>query len=184
MSIQFTKKEMQEMENLISTFFKMNKTEQKIPVDIFETATALGFDVRGAAFESKLEGILVVNESVEKIYGFNSNKLIAYNCAKDIYSKKFIVAHELAHYINEKKNAFDKKIVVAARDHSDSYSENKKEQQMDYIAAALLIPKNSLFDFLQKHPNAKKEQIAMQYKVSNELAERRLDEIREISKNN
>ena len=115
-----------------------------VPVDIFKLATDLGFDVRGAEFREPLDGILIVNEYVEKIDGFNSNKVIAYNCKTDIETKKFIVAHELAHYIWDKSNAQDKKIIVAARDPHGNYSTDKQEQRMDYIAANLLALKDNL----------------------------------------
>lgn len=177
MALRFSKQEMQEMEDLITKFFEVMKTEYVVPVDIFKIATDLGFDVRGAEFEEKLEGLLIVNEYVDKIDGFNSNKIIAYNCSKDITTKKFIVAHELAHYIREKTNAYDKNIVVAARDHVDSYSQNTEEQRMDYIAASLLIPKKDLVQFLSNGVNTI-SQVAERYKVSEELAKRRMEEVR------
>ncbi len=177
MAVQFSKEEMERMENLIVAFLKKNGIDYAIPVDIFKVATDLGFDVRGAEFEQKLEGIIIVNEHVEKIDGFDSNKVIAYNCFKDIYTKKFIVAHELAHYIEEKTNACDTKIVIAARDHVASYSEDRKEQQMDYIAASLLIPKKDLCRFLNENTNMSVLKVAERYKVSEELAQRRIKEV-------
>ncbi len=179
MAIQFSKDEMKRMEELIDAFLKTMKIDYAVPVDIFRVATDLGFDVRGAEFEEKLEGLIVVNEYTEKIEGFNSNKVIAYNCFKDISMKKFIVAHELAHYISEKANAYDKKIVIAARDHVDSYSEDIKEQQMDYMAASLLIPKNDLCQFLERNIGINDSEVAKRYKVTEEMARRRINEVRE-----
>lgn len=177
MAIQFSKEEMKRMEDLLSAFFERMEMDYIVPVDIFKVATDLGFDVRGAEFEENLEGLIVVNEHTEKIEGFDSNKVIAYNCFKDINMKKFIVAHELAHYINEKANAYDKKIVVAARDHADGYSENVEEQQMDYMAASILIPKNDLCRFLEKNTGINVSEVAKRYKVTEEVARRRIQEV-------
>ncbi len=177
MSVKFSEEEMQQMEKVVEEFFKIMKIQCALPIDIFKVATDLGFDVRGAEFEEKLEGLIVVNENIDKIDGFNSNKIIAYNCSKDINTKKFIVAHELAHYISEKTNACDKKIVFATRDREANYSENKGEQKMDYIAASLLIPKNDLCQFLKKTSNVTVSQVAEKYKVSEELAQRRISEV-------
>lgn len=177
MAIQFSKEEMKRMEDLLSAFFERMEMDYVVPVDIFKVATDLGFDVRGAEFEENLEGLIVVNEHTEKIEGFDSNKVIAYNCFKDINMKKFIVAHELAHYINEKANAYDKKIVVAARDHADGYSENVEEQQMDYMAASILIPKNDLCRFLEKNTGINVSEVAKRYKVTEEVARRRIQEV-------
>ena len=144
MAFKFSKQEMQKMEDLVKNFIETMGIKIVVPVDIFKLATDLGFDVRGAEFREPLDGILIVNEYVEKIDGFNSNKVIAYNCKTDIETKKFIVAHELAHYIWEKSNAQDKKIVTAARDPYGNYSTDEQEQRMDYIAASLLAPKDNL----------------------------------------
>ncbi|MCM1055481.1 MAG: ImmA/IrrE family metallo-endopeptidase [Bacteroides sp.] len=177
MSVKFSVAEMMEMEDMIDHFIKTEKLKISIPVDIFEVATNLGFDIRGAEFSEPLEGILIVDEFEKEIGGFNSNKVIIYNCEKDIYTKKFVVAHELAHYIYEKVKSKQNKIVVAARDHeSESYSDDKKEQMMDYIAAGLLVPRNELIKYCElKKANAK--DIALKYNVSLELAERRIEEV-------
>lgn len=175
MAIKFSREEMQEMENLISVFFSTKQINLAAPVDIFKLATELGFDVRGAEFDGQIEGLIVVNEHVEKIGGFESNKVIAYNCSKSIETKKFIVAHELAHYISKKANAQGEKIVVAARDHAASYSEDKEEQRMDYIAASLLMPRNELCQFLQSDDNIPR--IMERFKVPEELARRRVEEV-------
>lgn len=177
MAIQFSKEEMNRMEDLISAFLKRMKIDYVVPVDIFKVATDLGFDVRGAEFEENLEGLIVVNENTEKIEGFDSNKVIAYNCFKDINMKKFIVAHELSHYISEKASAYDKKIVIAARDHVDSYSEDREEQQMDYMAASLLIPKNDLRHFLERNTGISVSEVAKRYKITEEMAQRRIKEV-------
>lgn len=177
MAFEFTEQEMQEMEDLIESFVETTGIELVAPVDIFKVATDLGFDVRGAEFEENLEGLLAVNEFVDAVDGFNSNKIIAYNCSKDINTKKFIVAHELAHYISEKTNAYAKKIVVAARDHIDSYSENKQEQRMDYIAAGLLVPKKDLLAYIKNNDNITISKVAERYNVPEELAQRRIKEV-------
>lgn len=177
MAFQFSKEEMQQMEDLVDAFFETMRIERAVPIDIFKVATDLGFDIRGAEFEEQLEGLIVVNENVGEVDGFNSNKIIAYNCSKDINTKKFIVAHELAHYISAKTNAYDKKIVIAARDHVDSYSDDREEQQMDYIAASLLIPKSDLCQFLNSNTNIEAAQVAERYKVPVELAQRRIKEV-------
>ena len=177
MACQFTENEITEMETLVENFLQETQIQQTIPIDIFEFATNLGFDVRGAEFGESLDGVILVDETLDKIEGFESNKIIAYNCFKDIFTKQFIVAHELAHYIKEKNNSKNTKIVVAARDHSNDYSKNKEEQKMDYIAASLLVPKNDLCQFLKKETDPTTSQLANRYNVPEELIERRIKEV-------
>lgn len=173
MSIGFTRDDMQGMEGVLLSFLSKMNVTLSVPVDIFELADQLGFDVRGAAFDEHMEGLIVVNEFEDKIDGFESNKVIAYNCKKSIEQKKFIVAHELAHYIWEKSQAKEKRVVVAARDHQGKYSTNEMEQRMDYIAASLLVPKDHLIDSGITDP----VKVAEMYRVPEDLARRRLQEV-------
>lgn len=183
MSKKFSKAQMDEMEEMISAFLKKNQMALSVPVDIFALATDLGFDVRAAALPKRIEGLILVDESAEKIEGFNSNKVIAYNILLDIDEKKFIVAHELAHYIEEKCSHGDEsgKIVIAARDHEPGYSTNVDEQRKDYIAAALLIPRDDLNSKYTQRAQSKDEnfyrELADHYRVDNRLAERRIEEV-------
>ena len=181
MGVKFTKNEMTEMENLLSDFLQKHDITLSVPVDIFALATELGFDVRGAEFKGDLEGLVLVNETVDKIELFNSNKIIAYNCQKSIEHKKFIVGHELAHYIEEKHKNPSKKIVYAARDHSKQYSTDTAEQRKDYLSAAMLMPKDVLIkEYKKKNIKNTKEichEIADIFNVSDEMAKRRIEEV-------
>lgn len=180
MSVNFEKIKMLEMEESIKTFFEENNIERTIPVDIFAVASSLGFDIRGAEFKEPLEGLLLVDENVARIKEFNSNKIIAYNCQKSIYMKKFIVAHELSHYISEKSKNKDKKIVLAARDHEGEYSNNTVEQEMDYMAASILMPREDLLENFGGKNTERTDLInliASRYNVSVKMAERRIEEV-------
>lgn len=178
MAVKFNKETLHELEEMITEFFRSAKVSLSAPVDIFAVATRLGFDVRGASFDEPLEGLIVVNEREKKLKGFDSNKVIAYNCTKSIEEKKFIVAHELAHYIFEKQTTGEARLVLGARDHENSYSDDEKEQKMDYLAAAMLVPKDDISSFLTANPDSTANSVAERYKVSVELAKRRMEEVR------
>ena len=180
MSVKFTKEQMTEMEKILKKFYAKNNIELVIPVDIFEVADFLGFDVRGAEFKESLDGILLVDETSERIEGFNSNKVIAYNCFKNIYMKKFIVAHELAHYISAKSEKNRRKVVLATREHKGEYSGNIDEQKMDYMAASILMPRDDLIKTFGGKNIEETELINLivsRYKVSSEMAKRRIEEV-------
>ena len=184
MSVEFTKDEINQMENLLSDFLKAHNITLTVPVDVFALATELGFDVRGAEFKDNLDGLVLVDESIDKIEPFDSNKVIAYNCQKSINHKKFVVGHELAHYIEEKADNTGNNIVCAARDHSDvepSYSNNREEQRKDYLSAALLMPREILVERYNKNQientNEFYKKIADEFKVSEVMAKRRIEEV-------
>lgn len=179
MGTKFNKNEMDKLEEILSKFLVKFNITLIPPVDIFELANNIGFDVRAVDFPDRLDGMLLVNENISSFEEFTSNKVIAYNVNKDIEDKKFIVAHELAHYIEEKVKNFDKRIVVAARDHKDTYSIDIEEQQMDYIAASILVPKNNLLSEIKGVDITKEfcSKMAQHYNVAYELMRRRIEEV-------
>lgn len=184
MSKTFTLKEMEGMETVISSFLEKNKIDLTPPVDIFKFATDLGFDVRAAKLPKEIEGLIIVDETSPKISNFRTSKVIGYNIHSNLIKSKFVVAHELAHYIDEKMSPdnYGTKIVVAAREPCGSnYSNNVDEQRKDYMAAALLIPKN---DLLRKLPTDRSllddlfyQKLANYYRVDIQLAKRRVEEV-------
>lgn len=71
-------------------------------IDVFKLGCELGFDIRGAELAENINSLIIVNESCDYIPGFNSNKVIAYNCRKDIDIKRNSVAILLQEYIRLK----------------------------------------------------------------------------------
>lgn len=182
MSVEFDNEEISSMEQILEDFLKRNNITLKVPVDIFAIATQLGFDVRGAEFDNDLDGLLLVNENEQVIEPFSSNKIIAYNCTKPLEHKKFIVGHELSHYIEEKHKNPDKKIVCAARDHySKSYSDDREEQRKDYISASILMPREVVRkkyqDVINKNTEDFYQKVAEDFKVSIVMVKRRIEEV-------
>lgn len=187
MSKLFTAEEIVEMERVVSSFLEENKITLTPPVDIFKLATSLGFDVRAATLPGAIEGLIIVDESSKKLSCFRSSKVIGYNVRFDLIKNKFIIAHELAHYIDEKMSPHNQgiKIVIAAREPcGPDYSNNVDEQRKDYIAAALLVPKNDLLKKLKtltEDANGLDEQVfqilADYYRVDVRLAKRRVEEV-------
>lgn len=181
MGIKIEPQERKTIEKELSDFLNAYKLKIATPVDVFQLATQIGFDVRGTEFKNNLEGLILVNENLDVIPGFDSNKVIAYNCKASIEAKKFIVAHELAHYIGAKHNNVKEKVIVAARDHSYGYSDDVDEQRKDYMAAAILIPMDDFKNRYSTNDVSQSQefykQVATFYNVDVKLAERRTLEV-------
>ena len=182
MSVNLNFSEMSELENIVTAFFKDKDISFNGPVDIYKISKKLGFIVYSADLPDEIDGLLIVDESKKKIKGFESNKLIAYNSLKRPVESKFIVAHELAHYIIRKVNNPNEELIFALREHSYDYSNDVEEQKVDYIAAALLIPKEDFKQTFQKSndtiiPDKLYMAIAKYYGVDIRLASRRYIEV-------
>lgn len=133
-----TNKRRRELEEQVQGFCGDNNLNMQN--DLFQELDKIGFVVHSAKFKRPLSGLIGVNENVEKLTGFKSNKVIIYNSDSDLYELRFIVLHELSHYISKKNEANGANVLFGARDHTIGYSDNIDEQEKDYMAAALLIP--------------------------------------------
>ena len=87
-------------------------------IDIFKLASLLGFDVRGAELDDNIYSLVIVNENWDRIPFFESNKVIAYNCKKDISIKRNSVAMHLKEYVARK---FEQEKVVLAKRNQELY---------------------------------------------------------------
>ena len=90
MGIKIELQERKKIEKALNDFLNAYKLKLLPPVDVFQFATQIGFDVRGTEFKDNLEGLILANENLDVIPGFDSNKVIAYNCKASIETKKFI----------------------------------------------------------------------------------------------
>ena len=187
MEKKYKQEELREMEKTISDFFEKEKLTlfRTDYVDPILLAKELGFSVYSIPLENRIDGLIGVDD--KPLLGTGSNKIIIINeNAKTSQFKRFIVAHELAHYIENKGSKS-----FACR---DSFSEirSDNEQKMDYYAASILMPINSVLNDIKIIENSEKykgetkerldptiiDLLAKKYDVSPVVAERRLHEAR------
>lgn len=183
MEKKYKQEELREMEKTISDFFEKEKLTlfRTDYVDPILIARELGFSVYSIQLGNRIDGLIGVDD--KPLLGTNSNKIIIVNKnAESSQFKRFIVAHELAHYIDNKGNKS-----FAFRD-SFSQIRSEHEQKMDYYAAAILMPIGSIIsDISIIEKNIDKQSlndqiiidlIAKKYDVDQIMAERRLHEAR------
>ena len=106
--------------------------------DIVSLAKAMGFFVATAALDDNEDGFIIVNGNEKDVLGTGSSKVIVVNEARDQEMKRFIIAHELGHYSFNGKE----KEIFAHRKNKD-YLRSENEQEIDYFAASLLMPKDA-----------------------------------------
>lgn len=187
-----------ELEEIVQNFCSEKGVNMRD--DIFKELNKIGFVVHNAKFKRPLSGMILVNEKANKLNGFGSNKIIIYNSEQTLYEIRFILAHELSHYISRKVESKGENLLFAARDHTDRYSDNVDEQEKDYMAAAMLMPraelKQDVSDYLKKtFEQISREDVAhitkddyfiqalqRKYRVQEALAVRRIEEICEECK--
>ena len=109
-------------------------------VDIIQIAKNLGFAVGNAMLTDDEDGFIIVKEGEKEILGIKTDKLIGVNSQRTLEWKRFIVAYEIAHYYLHYSSARNNGM-YAHRDHRKG--KNDVENDADYFAACLLMPKTS-----------------------------------------
>lgn len=138
--MEITKEKRDELEARVESFFKDNKIMREEKIDITRICSNLNIQVASLTFPKELR------EEIDGLILVKSNeKKIGFNCELDPRRARFVIAHELAHYITQKDHlefAFRDKIF---------HGEEKpaEEQEMDYMAAAILVSKDILKVYLK-----------------------------------
>ncbi len=127
------KKTIEEKVNGVLSEFKYSGGE----VDIISLVKKFGFVVGNATLPDDDDGFIVVKKDIGDKFDIKTNKVIGVNRKRDLYEKRFIIAHEIGHYIL--RNGSENEIFA--------HRENKKgkcdeENDVDYFAACLLMPKD------------------------------------------
>ena len=140
-------------------------------IDIVKFARHHGFIVGNAVLDDNDDGFLAIHprRAKGKVIGVNSNRSLEW--------KRFIIAHELAHFALH----YDGKQVYLHREHKSG--RNDTENEADYFAAALLMPRESfrrVYETLREDGLSGKvlvKSLAEKFIVPVESAERRIPEV-------
>lgn len=170
-----------EIENKVNELFDtIGYDLNQAPIDVINIASKLGFVVGNAVLNNNDDGFIIVEEGREEIFGFKTDKLIGINSQRSLEWKRFIIAHEIGHYILEYKND-NLKGLYANRYHSRGHDKN--ENQIDYFAACLLMPASI---FKKTYEEFKKTTLssstivtilASYFSVTTKMTERRIEEL-------
>ena len=129
--------------------------------DIVVLAQKMGFVVGNAKLADDEDGLIAVDKSKDSLFNTSSNMVILVNRNRDYYFKRFIVAHELGHYMLEGNG---KQIYAHRKNKTGERSEN--EQEVDYFAANLLMPKD---EFTSKYYEIVKSSTVI-YEIADKLS--------------
>ena len=126
----------EEMKTLAEKFLESVKYDGKGAVPIIKIAQECGFKVIwGSMIDKEMSGFISIDE--QNADEFESDKIIGVNKDDELGHQRFVIAHELAHYLFD----YD---VTAMMPYFDTYMKNShkssKEQIANMFAANLLMP--------------------------------------------
>lgn len=167
-------------EKALQTMEKAGYEDNEDAIDVIEIAKQLGFEVGNAVLNDDIDGFILVEEGKSEILGIRTDKLIGVNSTRSLAWKRFIIAHEIAHYIlqysKQKNNG-----MFAHRDHRKG--KNEKENEADFFAANLLMPrekfKKKFIEFKEKGLSLDEIVVLLadKFAVTQLMAERRIGEL-------
>ena len=126
------------LEETAEKVIQENNVDPSNGYDIVSLAKGMGFYVGTALLDENEDGFIMVNTEGTKLLGTEYNKIIVVNDSRDLDLKRFIIAHELGHYVI---NGKDSEIFAHRKKEGDERADN--EQEVDYFAASLLMPKSA-----------------------------------------
>ena len=126
------KQNIEQKANYLLQSLKYNDGE----VDVLTIAQTLGFVVGIAALPSNDNGFILIDHSKKQIYRIIAlpiDKAIGVNVHLDLQTRRFIIAHEIGHYIlHYHSNPFIRREFI--------YQVSREEIEADFFASCLLMP--------------------------------------------
>lgn len=176
-----TKEKRREAEREVVDFFK--GIELSANFDVIKLCSQFGFRMISLSLPNGIDGVIMVD---------GETKVIGVSNRVSPVDARFVVAHELAHFIHESQGKGINEVFFAAKDsilHDNEKSED--EDLMDFIAAAILVPKELFLKDLKALGIAKVfsldetkkieygiiENLAKKYNVADKLIMRRIFEV-------
>lgn len=143
-SAALSKQDKKRVEERSKTVLRETGSTSEIPVKVVAISRKLGFFVGQAILEKGTVGVIAVDKAKETIFDTDRNMVIVVDQTLDDARRRYIIAHELGHYIlRDTQDA----PVFALRE--TAHERNDKENEADYFAACLLMPKDAYLSELK-----------------------------------
>lgn len=128
--------EKQKLEKLAQELVDRYRVFDGDAVKIISLANQEGFCVGEAVMTEGTDGIIAVDKKAESLLGSGANMVIAVRRGMETSQKRFIIAHELGHYLLRSN---PEEPIFAMRE--SAHGRSQEENEVDYLAACLLMPR-------------------------------------------
>lgn len=162
----------------VETLEKVQMHDETDAIDVIKIARKLGFVVGNAGLEDDVDGFIIIEKGKKKILGQKTDKLIGVNASKELAWKRFIIAHEIGHYMLH----YDENTgMYAHREHKTG--KNEEENEADFFAANLLMPRKQFVNRINELRDKKlttEEMVVLladKFCVTQKMVERRFGEL-------
>ena len=184
----FKRERSQPLEERLSKFLGSHKLNLSNDTDIISVCKKLNLTGLYMPLDDSMDGFILVNKRY---------RVIAIKETLEPLDARFLIAHELGHYItayDESKDENNQFVVAAKETYRHGTDKPDVEHEMDYLGAALLVPKEQFMRELDgmkvnyKNLHTENEvmksisydiisEFATRYRVSKQLIIRRIAEV-------
>ncbi len=169
-------------DNIINLVLEENGVKE-YPINAFDIAKKMGFAIKYVEFkDSSISGALWDGVDEMPFGGETFKRVIFVNGKESPKRQLFTVAHEIGHFIlhcNSESNFYER--YMTDKNANVVLSQKKMEDDADYFAASLLLPRDILIQYIKINRLTEKENIidkvSADFFVEKETISRRLDEI-------
>lgn len=136
----------EEIEELATRILKASEFDAKgIAIPIVKIVKAFDFRAYKEDLKKELPGDISINGKTKEIY--EHDKIILVKKSDELYHQRFIVAHELAHYLFEflGSEEYEKSLEFHDNYHKDDHV-TIPEKRANRFAAAILMPRASFIE--------------------------------------
>jgi len=123
-----------DVEKYSAKILKSTQRESGKPTKIIAIAEAFGFKVFQQVLPSYLSGFIGIGKMMKE--KFNYNKVICVNITDEIGHQRFVIGHELAHYLFDYNGKDAEYYDTYLKNNHDSYNEKRANK----FSASLLMP--------------------------------------------
>ncbi|MBQ8684969.1 MAG: ImmA/IrrE family metallo-endopeptidase [Clostridia bacterium] len=163
-----TEEEVKATDKEIESFFAKNNKTLAPQIDIIKTCKEFGFKVLSLSLPKGVDGVIIADKD---------DKIIGVSNTVPPQDARFVIAHELAHYIHDLRGKSEEEALVAMKDSVlHGKEKNDLEHLMDLFAASILVPKDDFLvdmkSFAIKKTRDVKEAARVSFNIVRELAEK------------
>lgn len=153
-----TKEEIEEVEKEIKIFFDKNDIKLESGFDVVKACKKIGFTMLSLSLPQGIDGVIMVGKK---------GKVIGVSNKTQPQDARFVIAHELGHYIHELRDKKEDEVLFAMKDSIlHGVAKSDLENLIDLIAASILVPKDEFLSDMKKYGIKKTTEIDEAKKTS------------------
>ena len=165
----------EDVENISKEILSQSKYEKEKPIPIVKIAENMGFKVFQQILPQFLSGFIGIGKMTEKKFGHN--KVICVNISDELGHQRFVIGHELGHYLFDYDGISPEYYDTYLKDNHVEFNEKRANK----FSASLLMPFDDFQEEMSKIQKEKEDDavdiLKERFEVQDKAAAKRMVEV-------